>query len=82
MDTKSNTETILDILRDATRGTEYDGRLFLVGGFVRDRVLGKPSAHEDIDLVLEGDALALAHFFRARGAADLSRWSIPASARP
>ncbi len=65
-----DTETILDILRDATRGTEYDGRLFLVGGFVRDRVLGKPSAHEDIDLVLEGDALALAHFFRERGAAD------------
>ena len=65
-----DTETILDILRDATRGTEYDGRLFLVGGFVRDRVLGKPSAKEDIDLVLEGDALALAHFFRARGAAD------------
>ena len=65
-----DTETILDILRDATRGTEYDGRLFLVGGFVRDRVLGKPSAKEDIDLVLEGDALALAQFFRARGAAD------------
>ncbi len=72
MDTTSNTETILDILRDATRGTEYDGRLFLVGGFVRDRVLGKPSAHEDIDLVLEGDALVLAHFFRARGAADFA----------
>ena len=70
MDTKTDTETILDILRDATRGTEYDGRLFLVGGFVRDRVLGKPSATEDIDLVLEGDALALAHFFRERGAAD------------
>jgi len=65
-----DTETILNALRDATRGTEYDGRLFLVGGFVRDRVLGKPSAKEDIDLVLEGDALALAHFFRARGAAD------------
>ena len=65
-----DTETILDILRDATRGTEYDGRLFLVGGFVRDRVLGKPSAIEDIDLVLEGDALALARFFRAYGAAD------------
>ena len=37
---------------------------------MRDRVLGKPSAKEDIDLVLEGDALALARFFRERGAAD------------
>ncbi len=65
-----DTETILEILRTATRGTKYDGRLFLVGGFVRDRVLGKPSATEAIDLVLEGDALGLAHFFRERGAAD------------
>ncbi len=65
-----DTETILDILRDATRGTEYDGRLFLVGGFVRDRVLDNASAAKDIDIVLEGDALALAHFFRIQGAAD------------
>ena len=65
-----DTETILDTLRDATRGTGYDRRLFLVGGFVRDKLMGLPSAKDDIDLVLEGDALALAHFLRARGAAD------------
>jgi len=65
-----DTETILDTLRIATRGTEYDGRLFLVGGFVRDKAMGLPSAKDDIDLVLEGDALRLAHFLRARGAAD------------
>ena len=66
----TDTETILDTLRAATRGTEYDGHLFLVGGFVRDKAMGLPSAKDDIDLVLEGDALALAHFLRARGAAD------------
>ena len=66
----TDTETILDTLRAATRGTEYDGRLFLVGGFVRDKAMGMPSAKDDIDLVLESDALALAHFLRARGAAD------------
>ncbi len=65
-----DTETILETLRAATRGTEYDGRLFLVGGFVRDKVMGLPSAKDDIDIVLEGDALALAHFLRERGAAD------------
>ncbi len=64
------TETILDTLRAATRGTEYDGRLFLVGGFVRDKAMGLPSAKDDIDIVLEGDALALAHFLRRQGAAD------------
>lgn len=66
----TNTETILETLRAATRGTDYDGRLFLVGGFVRDKVMGLPSAKDDIDLVLEGDALALAYFLRAQGAAN------------
>ena len=66
----TDTETILETLRAATRGTEYDGRLFLVGGYVRDKAMGLPSAKDDIDIVLEGDALALAHFLRARGAAD------------
>ena len=65
-----DTETILETLRAATRGTEYDGRLFLVGGFVRDKAMGLPSAKDDIDIVLEGDALALARFLRARGASD------------
>ena len=66
----TDTETILETLRAATRGTEYDGHLFLVGGFVRDKAMGLASAGDDIDLVLEGDALRLAHFLRARGAAD------------
>ena len=66
----ADTETVLETLRAATRGTEYDGRLFLVGGFVRDKVMGLSSAKDDIDLVLEGDSLALAHFLRQEGAAD------------
>ncbi len=66
----TDTETILNTLRAATRGTEYDGHLFLVGGFVRDKAMGLPSAKDDIDIVLEGDALALAYFLRGRGAAD------------
>ena len=57
----------LEILREATRGTEYEGRLFLVGGYVRDKLLGRPGAADDIDLVLEGDALEAARFlWRAR----------------
>jgi poly(A) polymerase len=66
----TQTETVLQILRDTVRGTDYAGRLFLVGGFVRDKVMGLPSAKEDIDLVLEGDALHLARFLREEGAAD------------
>ncbi len=64
------TERVLQVLRGAVRGTEYAGKLFLVGGFVRDQVLGLPSGKDDIDIVLEGDALALARFLREQGVAD------------
>jgi len=61
----------LDILRDTTRGTEYENRLFLVGGYVRDKVMGLPSKADDIDIVIEGDALALAQFLYDRKASSI-----------
>lgn len=61
-------DQILEILREATRGTQYEGRLYLVGGIVRDRVLGK-HFNEDVDIVLEGDAARLAEFLYEKGAA-------------
>lgn len=53
-------------LREATRGTEYEGRLYLVGGVLRDQALGLPHS-ADLDLMLEGDAVALARFLYERG---------------
>jgi poly(A) polymerase len=53
-------------IREVTAGTEYEGLLYLVGGVVRDMVMGRPPA-DDIDLVLEGDALELARFLHAKG---------------
>jgi poly(A) polymerase len=61
---------ILETLRRATRGTEYEGRLYLVGGYVRDKLLGQTAVADDIDLVLEGDALETARFLWRRGVAD------------
>ncbi len=61
-------ETV-DRLRDATRGTEYEGRLFLVGGVPRDRYLGLPET-QDVDLVTELDALALADLLYRKGLSD------------
>ncbi|MBB6052961.1 HDIG domain-containing metalloprotein [Armatimonas rosea] len=52
----------LEQLRRAVRGTEYEGKIFLVGGWVRDKLLGKVVDISDIDLVLEGDALELAEW--------------------
>ncbi|MCL5102800.1 MAG: CCA tRNA nucleotidyltransferase [Armatimonadetes bacterium] len=62
-------DNVLDILRTATEGGRYDGRLYLVGGIVRDKLLEKPS-DEDIDIVLEGDAGELAEFLHEKGVAE------------
>ncbi len=62
------TET-LNRLRTGLAGTPYEGKVYLVGGYVRDKLLGRPLPN-DIDLVLEGDALQLAQFLYERGIAE------------
>ncbi len=57
---------LIERLRDATRHSSYEGRLYLVGGLLRDRFLGLPMSN-DVDLVLEGDAVELAKFLFDRG---------------
>jgi len=57
----------LERIAELTRKTEWEGRLWLVGGAVRDELLGLPPS-ADYDIVLKGDALAVAeHLFRAGG---------------
>lgn len=50
---------VWDLLRHAGKMAEEVGfSLYVVGGFVRDLLLGQPNL--DLDLVVEGDAIALA----------------------
>jgi tRNA nucleotidyltransferase (CCA-adding enzyme) len=50
---------LLDLLRQASDlAQEMDYPLYVVGGFVRDILLGEPTL--DMDLVVEGDAIKLA----------------------
>lgn len=52
-------EPVLDLVLKASELAKEKGySLYLVGGFVRDLLLGKP--HLDLDIVVEGDAIALA----------------------
>jgi poly(A) polymerase len=49
----------LQAIKDATAGTPFEGELWLVGGAVRDELLGIP--HEaDFDIVLQGSSEELA----------------------
>jgi poly(A) polymerase len=61
--------TAIDKLRQITRGTKWEGRLYLVGGVVRDELLGRPLP-PDVDIVTEADALELAHWLHAQGITD------------
>ena len=58
----------LEWIREALHGTKYEGDLFLVGGAVRDGLLGTPSP--DADLVTRQDAPVLAHHLYERGIGD------------
>ncbi|MBX3110897.1 MAG: HDIG domain-containing protein [Fimbriimonadaceae bacterium] len=53
----------------ALHGTAFEGRVHMVGGAVRDLLLGMP-APKDVDLVVEGDATALAQTLWERGVAE------------
>jgi poly(A) polymerase len=55
----------LEHLRRGLSDTPYEGKVYLVGGYVRDKLLGRPLP-SDVDLVLEGDALSLAQFLYER----------------
>ena len=59
---------VLEKLRNATKGSYYEGRLYLVGGIVRDKMLGS-EPDEDIDIVLEDDAQEFAAFLYKSGVA-------------
>lgn len=52
----------------ALEGTSFAGKAYLVGGAVRDDLLGRRVDH-DLDIVIEGDALAVAELLRERGVA-------------
>jgi poly(A) polymerase len=60
----------LNRIREHTSGAPYEGRLYIVGGYVRDILLGR-EPNEDIDIVLEGDALVLGRLLYERGVSSI-----------
>jgi poly(A) polymerase len=60
----------LAVIREATKGKPYEGQLWLVGGAVRDKLLGKAEP-TDFDIVTEMDAIDLAHFLWEKEISDI-----------
>ena len=58
-------------IREVFSGSPFEGKLYLVGGLIRDRLLGVPP-EQDIDLVCLCDALEAARWLRDTGVADHS----------
>jgi poly(A) polymerase len=52
----SQTDETIELLKNAIKGSEFDGKLFIAGGFVRDTLLGRNS--KDIDIVVDGGPTA------------------------
>jgi tRNA nucleotidyltransferase (CCA-adding enzyme) len=80
---------LLDLLRHTgERAQEMDYPLYAVGGFVRDLLLGEPNY--DVDLVVEGDAINLAHGLaerlggrvRSHRRFGTAKWILPDELRP
>lgn len=59
-------QTTLERIAAAIANTPFEGRVYAVGGYVRDKLLGRPDSN-DIDLVVEGDALALVQYLFTAG---------------
>ncbi|HWP30785.1 MAG TPA: CCA tRNA nucleotidyltransferase [Fimbriimonadales bacterium] len=63
-------------IAEATRGTQWENRLYLVGGAVRDPLLGLPSPQE-IDILVDGDALEFGYFLREKGISSIEPVTYP-----
>lgn len=67
---------VLERIAEATRGTKWEGRLFAVGGCVRDALVGLPEGN-DFDVVTEESSQELAEFLYTSGVSTIRPVTYP-----
>jgi poly(A) polymerase len=55
-------DLILELLKSIIKGTKFDHKVYIAGGFVRDEIIGEPSKDIDIVVELPGGGIELAEF--------------------
>ena len=60
-------EKIISIIADAIKGSEFEGNAYIVGGYVRDEVMGKISNDLDIVVALNKGGIRLAEYLFQKG---------------
>ncbi len=63
--------TAIELIAEATKDTKWKNRVYLVGGSVRDELLGIENSG-DYDLVVEGDALSVAKLLKQKKLTSIS----------
>ncbi len=61
MENVDEIESVLQRISEITTASPYAGEIYVVGGYLRDITLGLPPGN-DLDLVIDGDAIGLAEF--------------------
>ncbi len=69
MDMALDIKNSINSMKNVTRHTQFDGKLFIVGGYVRDWVLGR-KCDGDYDIVSELNVIELADMLYERGVLD------------
>jgi len=59
---QSKEQIIIDLIKKLIKGTKFENKTFIAGGFVRDMVMGKQSKDIDITVELINGGIELAEF--------------------
>lgn len=62
LEQKSKEEILLDFLREQIKGTKFENNIYVAGGWIRDKIMGKKSKDVDITVALPDGGIEFAEW--------------------